>query len=225
VSWWRRVLARLRRKPIAAGERPGRRRDAMARPPVRRRRRLGLGSLGLMGAVVIAVAAFAGPWRSTIVHRVQSFVNHAKSAAHVVYVPVHPVSATATSAAPGHPAAAAIDTVRQTYWATNAARSGIGQRLTLTLDGSSRLDKVRFISGASSDPGLFVTEPRIHTVAVFANGKAVATLILVDSPNEQTFAIKVASAHQISFVIDSVYAGTKGTATSVAEVELFRRKN
>ncbi len=79
--------------------------------------------------VLLVLLTIVGPWRGHLRHDASNDYHRIFNDVHPKYNPVHPFAATATTSAPGHPAANAIDGAVNTSWQTNAPDNGIGQSL------------------------------------------------------------------------------------------------
>ena len=217
--WWRRLTTR---KTRAAGDRPASRRRAIG----------GAGPGWLTGGfmkvlgiaiVLLVLLTIVGPWRGHLRHDVSSDYHRVFNDVHPKYNPVHPFAATATTSAPGHPAANAIDGAVNTSWQTNAPDSGIGQSLKLRLGTVSNLDQIGFLNGDQDTPSSYLTEPRPEKVHLTAAGAHPYSkdLTLKDTATFQTFTIKAKDASSLTITVDTVYPSDQGKQASMAEVELF----
>jgi hypothetical protein len=175
----------------------------------------------VFGAVVI-VLALVGPFSSTVRNHVTAYVSDVRKFLRPNYTPVVPVSAMATSSAPGHPPSMAIDNVVNTSWETGPAKDGIGQSITIGFAGTQRIDKVGFISGDQSTPKSFRTEPRPHQVTLtWSNGHS-KKVSLQDVSSFQVFSAHELHVRWVKVTIDSVYPSASGTDCAIAEIEFFK---
>jgi hypothetical protein len=229
LPWYRRLWRMLtRRKAHAAGERP--------HAPHRAIRSGGKGWLSssvmrivALALVVGAVLYAVGPLR----HPVDSTVDTVVEWIHPTYVRVYPVSASATSSAPGHPPKLAIDNVSNTSWQTGSQGDGAGDVLRLNLAPPADIDKIGFLSGDSDDlPGSFLTEPRPRAVLVElvttrpgGTSSVITTkvLALTNSPNFQTYTVPGQAVSAVVLKILTVWP-SKGSNAAIAEVEPFTKK-
>jgi hypothetical protein len=225
LPWYRRAWRRITtRTPKQAG----------ARPSVRRRMVGGSGPgwltswvtrIIVLAILVVVVLAFVGPWRHTIHNRASRYYHDVINVVHPSYNPVHPVSARATSSAPGHPAAFAIDGASNTSWQTGGKTTGKGQALVISLAGPTNIDKVGFLNGDSDSQGAYLTELRPTVVHMYFGGAHPyeKNFTLKDSASFQSFTLKAKSATSIILTIESVYPSVQGKHTALAEVELFKK--
>lgn len=229
LSWWRRLLARLRgSRPRAAGERPaGFRRhgvpDTEAASKKRRRfhrnRRLPLSRLAPLLVVLALLGVGLGPARAWVTTKVFGAVQTAQHHLHEQYVSDTPVSATASSALAGHGAQLAIDGVSTTYWATDDKKGGVGDTLTVRFANAVDISRVGLLSG---EPGAaFRTEPRPQSMTLTANGNAPAKLSFVDEAQFQNAAVSLKNVTVLTITFDSVFPGQQGDEMAVSEIQFF----
>ncbi len=175
-------------------------------------------------AIVLGVLlTIVGPWRDDLRHDASHDYHRIFNDVHPKYNPVHPFMATATSAAPLHPAANAVDGAVNTSWLTTTANNGIGQSLSIRLAAATNLDEIGFLNGDQDTPSAYLAEPRpekVHLTAVGAHPYS-KDLTLKDSATFQTFTIKAKDASSLTITIDSVYPSDQGKRAAIAEVELF----
>jgi hypothetical protein len=209
------------RRQHAAGERP-------------RTRRRAIGGSGpgwltswvtrvlTLAITAVVVLSFVGPWHTSLHSRESRYYHDIANTIHPTYNPVHPVSATASSSAAGHPASNLIDGAINTSWQSDATSTS--QTITLQLPAPSDIAKIGFLNGDQDLPQDFVTEPRPQQLSIVFNGpKAMSkTITLSDTPNFQSFSISTKSTTSITISILSVYPATgTGKNVSIAEIELF----
>jgi len=222
MSWYRRLWRRLTmRRQHAAGERPRTRRRAVG----------GSGPGWLtswvtrvltLAIAAVVVLSFVGPWHTSLHSRESRYYHDIANAIHPTYNPVHPVSATASSSAAGHPASNLIDGAINTSWQSDGTSTS--QTITLQLPAPSDIAKIGFLNGDQDLPQDFVTEPRPQQLSIVFNGpKPMSkTITLSDTPNFQSFSISTKSTTSITISILSVYPATgNGKNVSIAEIELF----
>jgi hypothetical protein len=217
--WWRRLTTR---KTRAAGDRPRNRRRAIGGSGPGWLTSTFLKVLGI-AIVLLVLLTIIGPWRHRIRSDISSDYHRIFNDVHYSYNPLHPVLATATSAAPGHPASNAIDGASNTSWQTNTRESGVGQSLTIRLAVSSNMDKIGFLNGDQDTPQAYLTQARPEKIHLTAAGKHAYTkdLTLKDTANFQTFSIGAKGATSLVLTIDSVYPSDQGKRAAITEVELF----
>ncbi|MGH9195859.1 MAG: NADase-type glycan-binding domain-containing protein, partial [Acidimicrobiia bacterium] len=217
APWYKRLFIRKKRV-VEAGERPMR---------GRRRRRSPISSLVrlvvLLGAVGLVVALI-GPWRGELVGRVTGLFTSAKRTVLPDFDPVRPTGAEATSSAKDHPPAAAIDQIKNSYWAEGAQGDGTGQTLVLIFDQPANIDKVGFTAGASAKPEEFVAQPRPKDLHLVFSDGSTKDIRLEDSSEFQAFDVTAKAVARVEIHIVSVYGSLKGQDCSIAEVELYSKK-
>ena len=218
--WWNRVF-------------PGRTREAGWRPT-----RVGAPNvtgifvrvlrLAIIAVVLLFALAFllVPPFHNTVVTRASAAFTTVRKTIHPNLDPVHPVSATATTSIPNHPASLAIDTFTNTYWAASAAdRQPV---LIINFSGPVDLAEIGVTSGAAgtAPQDQFLAQPRPHQLhLVFSNGYT-TDVTLTDSNKAQFNAIEAKQVTSMELHILSVYApaGAAPASAAIAEVE-FKTKN
>jgi hypothetical protein len=247
-GWWRRLLDRIRgRRPQRAGDRPrgfvshdtvpagpgsgpsagqgagqavGRVRDAVhrahrLRPP----RRLALSRFGPLILVAGLAGVGLGPARGWITAHMfgveQKVINHF----HQRYVDIVPVSASASSAAPGHDPKLAIDGITQTYWLT-AGRHAHG-KLTIVFAKPENIDRVGLLAGEPG--GSYRAQARPQIVKISAAGAAPVSLSFDDTPNFQNRPVSLHGVTSVTVTIKRAYAGQRGQAVAIREIEFFNK--
>jgi hypothetical protein len=246
-GWWRRLRSRLPgrlrgRRPERAGERPrgfvshdvvpaggsgpssgqaaGRVRDAVhrahrLRPP----RRLALSRFGPLILVAGLAGVGIGPARGWLTVHLFGLEHTVVSHFHQRYVDIVPVSASASTAAPGHGAKLAIDGITQTYWLT-AGRRDHG-KLTIVFAKPENIDRVGLLSGEPG--GSYRDQARPQIVKVSAAGAAPASLSFDDAPGFQNRPVSLHGVTSITVTIKKAYAGQRGQAVAVREIEFFNQ--
>lgn len=206
-GWWRRLLDRY------AG---WRRRRRLAR----KRGRLGF-VLRLVAVLILCAGIGAGAdyalhYRSSVTNTVQTHFAAPK--------PVNPRTATASSAAPGHPAGAALDGASDTWWSP-AGGSGTGQWLQADFTGPHNLLDVDVMIGASQQQNAFLLQARpaeLQLTATTASGRTlVQHLDLADKTGFQQFHVVLPATVSVRLTTESVYGAGPGRLTALAEVEFF----
>lgn len=206
-NWWRRLLDRY--------------------AEWRRRRRLASkrGRLGvvLRLAAVLIICAGAGVGADYLLHHRSSVTNTVQTH-FAAPKPVNPRTATASSAAPGHPAGAAVDGASDTWWSP-AAGSGTGQWLQADFAGPHTLLDVDVMVGASQQQNAFLLQARpaeIQLTATTASGRTlVEHLGPADKTGFQQFHVLLPETVSVRLTIASVYGAAPGRLTALAEVEFF----
>jgi hypothetical protein len=225
LPWYSRMWRKLTtRRTRQAGDRP-------------RARRRAIGGAGpgwltswvtriiVLAIVVVVILTFVGPWSHSLKHRFSRWYHDVKNVVSTSYTPIHPLSAGATSSAPGHGAALAIDGASNTSWQTGARGNGTGQTLGINLAAATNVDKIGFLIGDTDTPQAYVTEPRPELVRVTFAGPHPYTkdITLKDVGTFQTFTVKAKDATSLRITIDAVYPSAQGTHAAITEVELFKK--
>jgi hypothetical protein len=175
---------------------------------------------------VLIILAFVGPWNHSIRHRISRYYHDVVNVVHPSYNPVHPVSATGTSAAPGHPPGLAIDGAVNTSWQSGQRGSAVGQSITIKFESATNVDKIGFLSGDQDNPAAFLTVGRPASVRLTFHGTHpyTKTLNLKDSPNFQTYTLKAKGATAVVITVLSVNVAPQTPHVAIAEVEFFKLK-
>ncbi|RPK90932.1 zinc ribbon domain-containing protein [Streptomyces sp. ADI98-10] len=136
---------------------------------------------------------------------------------------ISPTGASASAAAPGHPAGAAIDGLTNKYWGAPA----LGASLTCSFETPFRLVGVVVHTGVSKEPeefrrgarptraDLLVTtkDGTVHEQAVTFN----------DKPGEQTVRTGISDVVSVELVLREATGQGEGRPIAVGEVEFFKR--
>ncbi|MFI0901688.1 NADase-type glycan-binding domain-containing protein [Streptomyces sp. NPDC020983] len=212
LPWWRR-LRRRRERAVAAGYRP------RARTGTRRRLR----PRAVWPAVAVVLAL--GGWlaRGQLSNLVSDIRDRSSKPA-----PLHPNSATASSADPAHPAGMAFDGYANRYWTPAAPGAGVGQYVEAGFPQPVHLVTIIVTPGCSADDGTFLTQARPSKITLTfydAAGHATArTVSLHDQAGPQTFDVHASDVVRIRLTTDASYGATGGHRLAVAEVEFFGRQ-
>ena len=138
-------------------------------------------------------------------------------------VPIVPQAVTASSGAPGHPAALAADGAANTWWSPAGAADG--QWLQASFAADFTLLDVTILSGASEQQNLYLLEARPATfelTAWTAHGATVTRQIkLEDKPGPQQFPFLIPGVDRIRLTVESTYGAQPGRLTALAEVQFF----
>ncbi|WP_345678807.1 discoidin domain-containing protein [Yinghuangia aomiensis] len=204
TPWWKRLFGAAPAEPRLAGERP--------RVRARRRRRV---VAPLLVAALLAALWFGRPLYGGAFDFVRDHTTDPEAAP--------PTGKSASSEAPGMPAAAAFDGVSNRAWAPG--EPGPGAELVATFDHPVRLLKVIVSPGTSGKPEDFLAHGRPERLTfrvVGADGRESDVAIrLRDQPGPQTFDLRHTDVREVRIRIDSVYAPTD-QPPAIAEVEFFR---
>ena len=223
LSWYKRAWRRLtHRKQRVAGERP-------------RNRRRAIGGAGpgwltswvtriiALAIIVFVVLTFVGPAKKPIRHRLSTWYHDVANVIHPTYNQIHPITASASTSAPGHPPALLIDGVSNTSWESNG--KGAGQVVIIRLAKAADIDKIGFLIGDTDSPQAYLTEPRPDQIRVSFNGTKPyqKTITLKDTGAFQTFGVSAKETTAFSVTILSVYPSGQGHDVSITEVEIFSK--
>ncbi|MEU0161525.1 zinc ribbon domain-containing protein [Streptomyces sp. NPDC006261] len=136
---------------------------------------------------------------------------------------ISPSGVTASGAAPGHPAGAAVDGLTNKYWGAPS----LGSSLTCTFDTPFRLVGVVLHTGASKEPEEFRREPRpvrAELVVTTADGTLhKKQLTLNDKPGEQTVRTGISDVVSVRLVLLEAAGRTEDRPIALGEVEFFKR--
>ena len=161
-----------------------------------------------------------GPARMWLTVHVFGLAHRAQVQLSQRYTNVAPISASASSAAPGHPAKLAIDGIQQTYWLTGAG-SGAGASFTVRFASPQRIDRVGVLSGEPG--GDYRTQARPQTIELLVGGRSPVSLPLDDTLGFQNRPVRLRGVTAITVVIKNVYPGQNGQAVALRELEFFAR--
>ena len=161
-----------------------------------------------------------GPARMWLTVHVFGLAHRAQVQLSQRYTNVAPISASASSAAPGHPAKLAIDGIQQTYWLTGGG-SGAGASFTVRFASPQRIDRVGVLSGEPG--GDYRTQARPQTIELLVGGRSPVSLPLDDTLGFQNRPVSLRGVTAITVVIKNVYPGQNGQAVALRELEFFAR--
>lgn len=229
VPWWKRLFAGGKKKQrgkqgkgkkAITGAKQASFKAEMAMARLRNAVMI-LAALGLAGGFMVPSV------RAAVFNTGRDGINKARDTLFPNFDPIRPVTVTASSEAPDHPAVASADLAINTYWSEGAEGDGVGQVITYTFNEPFELAKILVTPGAidPNQPDLFLKQPRPKDIhLVFDNGGS-ADISLKDEVNKaQTFTIKGAKGiTKVELSITSVHPGTGGQDTSIAEVEFRKR--
>jgi ribosomal protein L40E len=161
-----------------------------------------------------------GPARMWLTVHVFGLAHRAQVQLSQRYTNVVPIDASASSAAPGHPAKLAIDGIQQTYWLTGGG-SGAGASFTVRFASPQRIDRVGVLSGEPG--GDYRTQARPQTIELLVGGRSPVSLLLDDTLGFQNRPVSLRGVTAITVVIKNVYPGQNGQAVALRELEFFAR--
>lgn len=219
APWWRRLLT-LRRGPkvVKAGKRPkapGQRKDRKVLRTVLRRIRAVVLVLVVLGAIGYSVYA---PFRNYVNDRVSSVKENVFGFVDSTLSPVRARTTKANLETKDHPATAAVDLVKNSYWAAPwlAEKQPI---LTVDFGENVVIKKMIFTSGAYDE---FAKYHRPSLLQLTYSNEKTETVTLEDKPDPQEITLSAAIAvSSVKIQIVSVYPAQKGTAVATTEIELF----
>jgi len=202
------------RSPAAMATAAGQRARRVQSP-----RRLRLGRLVPLLMVASLAGIGLGPARSWITVRIFGLAHQTQSTLTQRYVDVVPVSAIASSSAPGHAGSLAIDGIEQTYWLTGGG--GTGATLTVRFAEPENISAVGILSG---EPGAsYRSQARPETIVLVASGRPPVTLSFDDTPSFQSHLVSLRHVRSVTALIRQVYPGQQGQAAALRELEFFAR--
>ena len=230
LRWWQRLLRREPRSGPVAGDRPRRfrRRDkpipeAGTAKHSRRKwhllRRLPLSRVGPLLIVLGLVGIGLGPARYWLTVHAESALGRVQHHVKQSYQEVTPVSATSSSHAPTHSAAAVLDNIPATWWQSADHPDGVGESLTVHFANPTNVDTIAIRSGADADS--FVRLARPQTVQVIADGKPAGQVTFANKVPEQNAHVKLRNVTSVTLVITSVYPGQKVHACAIRDLRFF----
>ncbi|WP_411080786.1 NADase-type glycan-binding domain-containing protein [Streptomyces sp. cmx-18-6] len=136
---------------------------------------------------------------------------------------ISPADVTASGAARGHPARAAVDGLTNKYWGA----PGPGASLTCAFGTPFRLVGVVLHTGASTEPEEFRREPRptrADLIVTTADGTVhEKELTLNDKPGPQTVRTGISDVVSVQLVLREAAGQTGSRPIAVGEIEFFRR--
>jgi zinc-ribbon domain len=219
TPWWQKLrkLFELRLRPL--GSRPNRRFRGLSSISRMIRR-------ALAAAAVIAVLAYAvfPPLRGAVNDGVLGIRDKIMAMFTQQYVPVHPISTTATAELPDHPAKLATDTFKNTYWV--APDAAAQPTLILGFDGPTKLVRAIVHSGGGPDLEALGRPDKLHLV--FSDGQRVlgtSDVTLTDTLDPQQVDFSGGDgATRVEVHVLSTYRSVTTPAVALSELELFQRQ-
>ncbi|MFB7334021.1 hypothetical protein ACFC00_20605 [Streptomyces adustus] len=210
LSWWKRLLRRLRRRPpspLAAGQ----------RPPVRAWRRPSL-AIPITLVVLLGGGYLARPHLSNLIDSLRN-----KTAEPT---PVNPKFAQASSHLKNHGPNLAFDGANNTYWAPASAGAGTGEQLEARFEQPVTLEQLIIHTGVSVNKDEFLKQarPSVLDVELGEEGGKVEKkqLKLEDKAGPQTLDLEGKNVSTVRFIVRSSYgAEAKNRHTAILEVEFF----
>ena len=158
-----------------------------------------------------------GPARLWLTQHAGDLIGKAKKHVTQNLTPVSAVSASASSSASGHPAALLIDGVSTTAWQSAAHAGGIGESVTITFANPVDIDNIEILDGLDADK--YLTQARLRTASVTADGKAAGDISFNDKADLQGASVKLRGVTKVTLVITATYPGQQGQAVAIRELE------
>ena len=226
VPWWRRILPRREKKPLAAGERPKSMTPGGAVGGARRSYRRAMGivfQVLLLAAVVGMVVGYAvvPPWQGAV----NDVIGSLRRMVAPELVAVNTAGKAVGGDVPGHPAQMAVDGFNTTYWAEDLVE-GKKPSFRASFSPPTPIDKVLVTSGASDDFQAYA-RPRVLRVELLdPDDKVVAsvTLELKDVKEFQVFDVKAQDVATVRFTVLDVYKSIKRSQVAITEIEFRAAK-
>ncbi|EFE77720.1 hypothetical protein SSIG_05308 [Streptomyces filamentosus NRRL 11379] len=136
---------------------------------------------------------------------------------------ISPTGVTASAAAPGHPASAAIDGLTNKYWGAPA----LGASLTCSFGARFRLVGIVVHTGVSKEPQEFrrgARPTRADLLVTTEDGKVHRKAVAFnDKPGKQTVRMGISDVRSVELVLREAAGQGEGRPVAVGEVEFFRR--
>ncbi|APS19087.1 hypothetical protein TK78_09040 [Streptomyces sp. Tue 6075] len=136
---------------------------------------------------------------------------------------ISPTGVTASAAAPGHPARAAIDGLTNKYWGAPA----LGASLTCSFGTPFRLVGIVVHTGVSKEPQEFrrgARPTRADLLVTTEDGKVHRKAVTFnDKPGKQTVRMGISDVRSVELVLREAAGQGEGRPVAVGEVEFFRR--
>ncbi|WP_234428167.1 zinc ribbon domain-containing protein [Streptomyces badius] len=136
---------------------------------------------------------------------------------------ISPTGVTASAAAPGHPASAAIDGLTNEYWGAPA----LDASLTCSFGAPFRLVGIVVHTGVSKEPQEFrrgARPTRADLLVTTEDGKVHRKAVTFnDKPGKQTVRMGISDVRSVELVLREATGQGEGRPVAVGEVEFFRR--
>ena len=202
------VIGKKEQGPMAAGERP---------PPKKSKANL---TKPLAIGAVLVVGAAALLFRGTLTDKATEI----RQTVAPGFDPVNPTAAAATSEVAEHPAAHAIDTGSNTFWAEGAEGDGTGQSITVNFPAAFALGKVGVFPGRNGEEFLAHPRPKdIHFELLDGAGASVGSgdATLEDVADLQLVDVTGNGVQAVRIEIRSVYPGQSGQEAAITDLQFF----
>ncbi len=136
---------------------------------------------------------------------------------------ISPTGVSASAAAPGHPASAAIDGLTNRYWGAPA----LGASLACSFGTPFRLVGIVVHTGVSKEPQEFrrgARPTRADLLVTTEDGKVHKKAVTFnDKPGKQTVRMGISDVRSVELVLREAAGQGEGRPVAVGEVEFFRR--
>ncbi|WP_128818643.1 zinc ribbon domain-containing protein [Streptomyces sp. S063] len=136
---------------------------------------------------------------------------------------ISPTGVTASAAAPGHPASAAVDGLTNEYWGAPA----LDASLTCSFGAPFRLVGIVVHTGVSKEPQEFrrgARPTRADLLVTTEDGKVHRKAVTFnDKPGKQTVRMGISDVRSVELVLREATGQGEGRPVAVGEVEFFRR--
>lgn len=221
--WWQRLFRR-RKRGRAAGDRPRGFRSPEAAPGRKRRRlRVPVAKAVPVLAVLSLAGIGLGPARGWISQHASTLFGDAKKHVGRHFVPVVPVSATASTSAPGHAPKLGIDGVRNTWWQSRGHPDGVGETVTVRFASPVDVNRIGVLSGPDGDK--FRAQGRPRTMEITTDGRPHGQVSLDDKAGFQSRDVRLHDVTSLTLVVTAAYPGQGGGhAVAIRELQFFELK-
>ena len=219
--WWQRLRPRRGPKTVSSAKRPtaskhgGKR--GLGRSVASKVRRYGFVVVLLCGVVTAAYP----PLRTFVVNKISDVKTDVSNAlGGAVLNPVHPAAVRPTTTqTSAHPAKAAFDGFKNTYWTAPWSPQAKQPSVTVDLGKATVLGKVIVTSGASDD---FVGHDRPSILLFTYSNEKSDTVTLQDTPDPQEISLRNGLAAQVVDVqVVQVFETKEAKDVAITEIEFF----
>jgi hypothetical protein len=220
TPWWHRLRPRRGPKVVKASKRPTAVRSGSGR---RAGRKVGVAIRRYSAVVVIGFALLAGlypPLRTYLVNKVGDAKASISRTLATTLNPVRPSAIAATDTElPDHPAKAAFDQFKNTYWAAPWTPNGKQPTVSVDLGKTTALAKVIITSGATED---FTAHHRPSMLLFAYSNEKSDTVGLKDTPEPQEITLRNGlAAKVVKIQVLQVYETQGATDVALTEAEFF----
>jgi hypothetical protein len=226
LSWWRRLLQRLRgHDDEAPADDTGREARAARRAAARDRWSAVRRGVMAVVTVVVVVILLVPPLRTRVSDAGRAVAQDVRRLLAPTWVEVHPSSATDSAELPGHGAAMAIDGLSDTFWAAPfPGAGGAPPLLTVFFSHPMTVEAIGFTIAAPTQTQQYLAEPRPHQVHVVFSDASTQDLQLADTRSFQSFRVGAHQVTSIAVEIATVWTGQAGNDVTLAEIEFYQRQ-